>query len=271
MTARLVRADDGRQLWYGQYDDEQTTNIFDIQDAISEQVTRELALRLTASEEQRLTRRDTGNLAAYEASVRGRLFLSLAQPRQAIEMFERAVRLDPDFARAHAGLADTLSRLPIATDGPSEEAMERARALALTALGIDPDRCCSAECTSATFDTRMRLPRSPQPPPPAAVHGRRERLPRTRTACPGVCRTRDRSCESWLDLRSPPRPPISSPSQNVGLGDPSAALTWLERAYEEQDVRMVFLGVDPVWEPLRDDARFAALLKRMHLGQTPRL
>jgi DNA-binding winged helix-turn-helix (wHTH) protein/TolB-like protein len=136
VTVRLVQIVDGRQLWAGQYD-EKLTSIFDIQDAISERVTRELTLRLSPQEAQRVARRDTRHPAAYELYLKGRFFLSLAQPRNAIQMFEQAVRLDPGFALAQAGLADTLSRLPIATDSASGEVMQRAKKIALTALELD--------------------------------------------------------------------------------------------------------------------------------------
>ena len=63
--------------------------------------------------------------------------MSLAQPRQAIQMFEQAVASDPEFALAHAGLANIYSRLPIATDGPSRGAIERARDAAVKALAVD--------------------------------------------------------------------------------------------------------------------------------------
>jgi tetratricopeptide (TPR) repeat protein len=65
--------------------------------------------------------------------------MSLAQPDNAIRMFEEAVRRDPSFAVAHAGLADICSRLPIATDGPSVDAMARARSAAAQATAINPD------------------------------------------------------------------------------------------------------------------------------------
>jgi tetratricopeptide (TPR) repeat protein len=60
-------------------------------------------------------------------------------------------------------------------------------------------------------------------------------------------------------------PPYLVALVHLGLDDIPEALTWLERAYEEKDVRMVFLGVDPLWTPLRDEERFADLLKRMNL------
>jgi tetratricopeptide (TPR) repeat protein len=60
-------------------------------------------------------------------------------------------------------------------------------------------------------------------------------------------------------------PPYLVALVHLGLDDRPQALTWLERAYEEKDVRMVFLGVDPLWATLRDEERFANLLRRMNL------
>lgn len=375
VTARLVRVDDGRQLWAGQYD-EQATGIFDIQDAISERVTRELELRLTSSEEQRLARRDTGNAAAYEAYLNGRLFLSLAQPRNAIEMFGRAVQLDPGFASAHAGLADTLSRLPVATDGPSAEPIGKARALALAALRIDPDLAQAhavlgwvafyydwdwraseehyrraltldsrdfsahlgyAHLLSNTFradeaiqqvDLALAIDRlSPLAGTLRSQFlfyaGRHDeaaaQLERTLDANPGFWighamlgkmhlhanrydeaaaafatagagggawtprayaaytlgvsgnrRVASQQLQEMVGTPGAAPPPYLIALANVGLGESDDALMWLERAYDERDVRMVFLGVDPVWEPLHDDERFAKLLRRMNFGQPPR-
>jgi hypothetical protein len=50
-----------------------------------------------------------------------------------------------------------------------------------------------------------------------------------------------------------------------GLGDSTEAVRWLERAYNERDVRMVFLGVDPLWDSLRSHPVFTSLLERMRL------
>jgi len=54
------------------------------------------------------------------------------------------------------------------------------------------------------------------------------------------------------------------------LGDRRKALAWLDRAFAERDVRMVFLGVDSVWNPLREEKRFADFLNRMNLASTRR-
>jgi hypothetical protein len=54
---------------------------------------------------------------------------------------------------------------------------------------------------------------------------------------------------------------------HLGLGDDSETLDWLERGYAERDVRMVFIGVDPLWDSLRQNRRFVALLESMNLAR----
>jgi hypothetical protein len=51
-----------------------------------------------------------------------------------------------------------------------------------------------------------------------------------------------------------------------GMGNSPEALRLLEAGYEQRDVRMVFLGIDPKWDSLRTDPRFVSLLRRMKLG-----
>jgi hypothetical protein len=60
-------------------------------------------------------------------------------------------------------------------------------------------------------------------------------------------------------------PPYNIALVYQGLHDTDNALRLLEKGYDDRDVRMVFLGVDPAWDSLRTDRRFIGLLKRMHL------
>jgi hypothetical protein len=53
----------------------------------------------------------------------------------------------------------------------------------------------------------------------------------------------------------------------VGLGEKEQALAWLVKAYEDRDVRLVFLKVEPKWDSLRADERFMDLIGRMGLAQ----
>jgi hypothetical protein len=56
------------------------------------------------------------------------------------------------------------------------------------------------------------------------------------------------------------RPPIAL--IHLGLGNREEVFEWLERAYQERDVHLIFLPVDPKWDAVRSDPRFASLLSR---------
>jgi Flp pilus assembly protein TadD len=72
--------------------------------------------------------------------------------------------------------------------------------------------------------------------------------------------------EEWLELNTRRYvPPTDLAIMYMGLGDYEQALGWLEKGYQQRDVWMVFIGVLPFWDPLRDDARFADLLRRVGL------
>lgn len=139
VTARLLRVGDGRTLWVGQFD-EKFTDIFGVQDSISERVAGELALRLMGEERELLAKRDTADTEAYELYLKGRFFWDKRTPegtRQAVEYFRRALERDPTYARAYAGLAECYRVLSIAQDIPSLESMPKAKEAALKALELD--------------------------------------------------------------------------------------------------------------------------------------
>lgn len=141
VTARLLSVGDGRQLWAGQFD-EKLTDIFAVQDAISERVAAALALPLTSEARASLTRRYTENVEAYQLYLRGRYFLSKRLPealQKAIEYFRQAITLDSNYALAYAGLSSAYAFLSSAEFGgmPPGEVMPKAKAAALKALAID--------------------------------------------------------------------------------------------------------------------------------------
>ncbi|MBL8228686.1 MAG: winged helix-turn-helix domain-containing protein [Bryobacterales bacterium] len=60
-------------------------------------------------------------------------------------------------------------------------------------------------------------------------------------------------------------PPMQIAQLSARIGDVDTCMQWMERAYEERDSQLVYIGVDPVYQPLRSDARFRGLLARMNL------
>jgi eukaryotic-like serine/threonine-protein kinase len=138
VTARLVDVEGGRTLWAEKFD-EDFTDIFSVQDSISEKVAAALALKLTGEEKERLTKRYTENTAAYQLYLKGLHFFnrrSLEGYNKAIEYYQQAIEKDPNYALAYAGLADCYANSIFAEVLP-KDAIVRARAAANKALEID--------------------------------------------------------------------------------------------------------------------------------------
>ena len=113
MTVRLVRVADGREIWAEQFD-EKFTDIFSVQDSVSRKVSGVLAVTLTGEEQQLLTKRQTGNVEAYQLYVLGRYHLSRLTDdgfKKGRDYFQQATDKDPNYALAYAGLADAYNRL----------------------------------------------------------------------------------------------------------------------------------------------------------------
>ena len=62
-------------------------------------------------------------------------------------------------------------------------------------------------------------------------------------------------------------PPYALALVHIGLEQKDLALEWLERSYQDRDVHLVFLPVDPKWDSLRGDGRFQALLERCRFSR----
>ena len=139
VSVSLRRVRDGQQLWADRFD-EQWTSIFAAQDVVSQQVAAALALALTGEEHRQLTKRYTENPEAYGAYVRGRYFWNTGTAegyRKAVEDFQRAIRLDPAYSLAFAGLADSYNLLGSYGEMPMREAYEKAKSAAQRAIELD--------------------------------------------------------------------------------------------------------------------------------------
>ncbi len=140
VTVRLLRVADGATLWASQFD-QKLTDIFAVQEAISERVAGTLALELTSEERKLLTKRHTENTEAYQLYLKGRYFLNKRTREdihKAREYFEQAVELDPNNALAYLGLGDCYHQSVYFTSTPPRELIPKAKAMAKKALEIDP-------------------------------------------------------------------------------------------------------------------------------------
>jgi TolB-like protein len=142
VSVQLLRAADGGALWGAHYDLSRQ-DLLTLQDSIAERVSSALAVRMNAVEQERLFRRYTDNVAAYEAYLRGRSELARISEdgtRAAIVAFERALALDTIYALARAGLAMASAdmHLRFATGAEAKQWGERAERDAARALELDP-------------------------------------------------------------------------------------------------------------------------------------
>lgn len=142
INVQLIDAETDEHLWAEIFDRELTTeNLFKIQTEISEAIADALKATLSSEEQDQINRKPTDNLAAYNAYLRGRQSMARRTSstlQQAIREYERAVELDPEFALAWVGIAESVNLFGIYGDmNPGERAEQMNRAVA-RALELDP-------------------------------------------------------------------------------------------------------------------------------------
>ena len=139
ITARLIRISDGFLLWSEQYN-RPMKDIFSIQDDIAMSIIRRLESSLVGVNKARLSKRYTENSEAYNLYLKGRYFLDKRSQEsllKALECMQEAIKIDPKFALAYAGLSDIYSSLGWFGFLPREEAREKMLAAAQKAIEID--------------------------------------------------------------------------------------------------------------------------------------
>ena len=139
VTAQLINVADGYHLWSERYD-RQLEDVFAIQDEIADNIVRALRVVLGEDEKRALGKAPTENVQAYEYYLRGRQIayqLRRSPLQYARRMFDRAIELDPNFARAYAGAADCCSFLYMYWDS-SNANLEVADTSSQRALELDP-------------------------------------------------------------------------------------------------------------------------------------
>jgi TolB-like protein/cytochrome c-type biogenesis protein CcmH/NrfG len=158
ITVLLVNAADGYHLWSERYDKE-TKDIFDIQDEIARSVAERLKITLEGSWPERLVKAGTKNLEAYQLYAKGRVLLTRQGPAvtNVVDCFERAVRLDPNYAQAWAGLADSYTVLGYSGLVRPEMCMPKAIEAARRAVTLDPSlaeahAALAMACLTGTWD-----------------------------------------------------------------------------------------------------------------------
>ncbi|MGN7806769.1 TPR end-of-group domain-containing protein [Ensifer sp. 22521] len=138
ITAQLIDGKDGTHLWADRYDRD-LTDIFAIQDEITHTIVEQLKVKLLPEEKKAIGQAPTANVEAYTNYLRGREFFhtrTKGSLQLARRLFARAADLDPNYARAYAGIADCDSALH-AWHG-AEISLEALLATCAKALALDP-------------------------------------------------------------------------------------------------------------------------------------
>lgn len=141
IRAELTDVEDGWQLWGEQYNSE-PADIFVVQEEISREISEKLRLKLSGEEMRRLGKRYTESTDAYRVYLKGRFYWNkrtVEGMQKSVELFDEAIRIDPVYALAYAGLADAYLLLGSVEYGSLDpgDAMEKARLAATAAFGRD--------------------------------------------------------------------------------------------------------------------------------------
>jgi serine/threonine-protein kinase len=141
IKAELVDASDGSHLWGGQFS-RTMTDVFAIEEEISQEITENLRLKLTGAQKRQLAQRYTENTEAYQLYLKGRYHWNKRTQEgitKGIDFFENAIALDPNYALAYAGLADCYNLLASYSTMSPRTAFLRAKATVMRALKLDPN------------------------------------------------------------------------------------------------------------------------------------
>ncbi len=140
ITAQLINVADGYHVWSERYDRDME-DVFAIQDELAQSIAKALRVVLSDKAKRAIEKAPTANVEAYEFYLRGRQFFHQWR-RKGVEharrMFERAIQIDPDYALAHAGIADCSAFIYTYWDASAAH-LERADSASRKAIELDPE------------------------------------------------------------------------------------------------------------------------------------
>jgi tetratricopeptide (TPR) repeat protein len=157
ITAWLSKVDDGYQIWSESYD-KNFEEVFSVQDDIAQKIADALKIEFLGDKKEKIVTHYTSDPAAYELYTRGYFFLDKrgeSNIKQAVEFFEKAIELDPNYALAYLGLAESHVNLGDWGYLPSAEAYPKAREAANRALELEnslSEAYCVLAMVKYTYD-----------------------------------------------------------------------------------------------------------------------
>src|SRR6266700_5761318 len=141
ITVELVDTKNNKSLWGEQYE-RKMSELLATQREIAATIAQKLQLRLAGTETKGITKKYTDNNDAYQLYLKGRFYFarrSDADIRRSIDLFQQALKLDPNFALAYVGVGESWAVMPSYPYMESKDAMPLAKAAIAKDLEIDPD------------------------------------------------------------------------------------------------------------------------------------
>lgn len=239
VNAQLIDAETDAHLWAESYDEELTPeNIFAIQSRLARSIADALDATLSPEEERRIEKRPTESLAAYDLLLRGReLYAAGVQENEtAVELFRRAIALDPDFADAYAELANAYGQR-VQTYGYPREWADSGRVLARRSIELDPELAVGYKALGLSYDQLGWYREAEEAYLRALEIEPSYGVPMLNLAATagfrGECDTQLR----WARRAEPlmprsPYPPLHVSAANICLGRVDEAERWLDRTEE---------------------------------------
>ena len=152
ISVELVNVRDKTQIWGEQYN-RRAGDLLAVQSEISREIAGQLRARLTNAEQQQMAKRETTNPEAYELVLKGRLYRlrgGAENRRKAIEYYEQAITVDPNYALAYAELSEGHRSLINNRLSDPQELISKAMQAAQRAVALD-DRLAEAHLALATL------------------------------------------------------------------------------------------------------------------------
>jgi len=156
ITAQLIDVKEGFHLWAERYDRE-VQEIFDLQEEIAKNIASALKVKLSPKEEEKIAQKYKGDLRAYEYYLKGRNYYykyTKSDMLAAIQMFKKALEIDPNYALAYAGLADSYYQFIDKGFETDKSFLVRAEEAAQKSLSIDSE-CAEAYKALGTIYFRL--------------------------------------------------------------------------------------------------------------------
>lgn len=287
VTPQLIRVADATHVWAEIYE-KPMSSVFEVQSEIAERVARAMDVTVREPEREDLKREPTKNSEAYEYFLRGQQYLigsGETGALQALEMFEQAIELDPNFREALEKLAETHAnhywgsfRIHLGVRGESyEETLDR---LSLDSFGADTQsyyllkaillrRMGQRDSARAYFDSAKRVidRRLEARPTESRLHAQLGLA----LAGLGNEEAAIREGRAALDLSPTPRESFATSAlvDNLAhiyvlVGEQQAALQQIRSLLSsDSPMSAAWLKVDPTWDPLRGNSGFADLVEEV--------